>query len=97
MRAKGLAPLRRKIRTAHFTQKTSFLQTLPRFGLLSRRGRANMRSNAYLPIRPVQVPYQLFNEKFSYVGLYAEVLFKGLGINGYLNAIDYFVNKNKRR
>ena len=56
-----------------------------------------MRSNAYLPIRPVQVPYQLFNEKFRYVGLYAEDLFKGLGINGYLNAVDYFVNKNKRR
>ena len=35
--------------------------------------------------------------KFSYVGLYAEVLFRGLGINGDLNAVDYFVNKNKRR
>lgn len=31
--------------------------------------------------------------KFSYVSLYAEALFKGLGIDGYLKAIDYFVNK----
>ena len=37
-------------------KKISFLQTLSRFGSLSRRVRANMRSNAYLPIRPVQVP-----------------------------------------
>ncbi|MBE6640192.1 MAG: type II 3-dehydroquinate dehydratase [Ruminococcaceae bacterium] len=33
--------------------------------------------------------------KFSYVSLYAEIKIAGHGINGYTEAVEYFVNKNR--